>query len=56
MKPPMKAMHAAGGHKKDEKPQGKGKGTGVNKPMHKAKVPQKRPGVTVGVPTPTQKM
>ena len=47
MKKPMK--HDGKGTKAKDK-------SGVNKPMEKAKIPQKRPGVTVGVPTPSQKM
>ena len=40
MKKPTKAAHAAGGKHKAEKPQGKIKGSGVNKPVHKVQVPQ----------------
>lgn len=53
----MKAKASKGGGKATmEKPQGRGKGSGVNAPMVKAKIPQVRPGVTVGEPTQKQKM
>lgn len=39
-----------------ERPQGKIKGTGVNKPVKREPVPQVSPGVTYGRPTQTQKM
>lgn len=39
-----------------ERPQGKIKGSGINKPMQAEKVPQVEAKVTYGRPTQTQKM
>lgn len=39
-----------------EKPQGRIKGSGVNKPVHRETVPQVKPGTTYGRPTATQKL
>jgi hypothetical protein len=39
-----------------EKAQGRIKGTGVNKPVHRETVPQVKAGTTYGRPTQTQKL
>lgn len=44
------------GHVTGERAQGKAKGSGVDKPMKKAAVPQKKPGVTYGRPGQKQGM
>ena len=59
MKAPVKAMKAAGGKHKAEKPQGKIKGSGVNKTakqMPPAKMPQVDMKTRYGKPSQTQKM
>lgn len=52
MKKPMKGD----GHATKEKPQGKGKATGVNKPAEKASIPQVVAKTTYGKPSQRQKM
>lgn len=52
----MKTKGKGGGKATSERPQGKIKGTGVNAPVVKAKVPQVKPGTTYGRPTQTQKL
>lgn len=52
----MPKAPAGDGKRKAEKPQGKIRGSGVNKPVMKAKVPQKKAAVRFGDISQTQKL
>lgn len=52
----MKAPHKADGKGTREKPQGHGKGSGVNKAVTKESVPQRVAHNTYGQPTQKQKL